>query len=100
MLKLAEREAAMLAGSTEPDGLRALGVPEVVVTFGSGGSLVVTPRTPSECRCDRWPGATRPARATRSPPPISTRAPPATGPRSAARRASAIVSALLLGRAR
>lgn len=39
VLKLAEEEAAAL-GALEEDGLRALGVPEVVVTLGSRGSLV------------------------------------------------------------
>src|SRR5688572_15256832 len=41
-LKLNEDEARILAGGTEPERLRALGVPEVVVTFGSAGALVVT----------------------------------------------------------
>jgi len=41
VLKLAETEAAVLAGGADPDGLRALGVPEVVVTLGSRGCLVV-----------------------------------------------------------
>ncbi len=39
LLKLAEDEARAL-GALEEDGLRTLGVPEVVVTFGSRGSLV------------------------------------------------------------
>ena len=100
MLKLSEREAEMLAGSTEPDDLRALGVPEVVVTFGSGGSLVVTAahaervqvrpvagRDPTGAG-DAFSAAYLDARAA------------GHRPTSAARRASAIVSALLLGRAR
>lgn len=39
VLKLAEEEAAVL-GALEEDGLAALGVPEIVVTLGSRGSLV------------------------------------------------------------
>ena len=42
VLKLSESEALALAGSTDPARLRALGVPEVVLTLGSRGSLVVT----------------------------------------------------------
>lgn len=43
ILKLNEGEAAVLAGSTDATSLRTLGVPEVVLTLGSRGSLVVTP---------------------------------------------------------
>lgn len=42
VLKLNEDEARILAGGLEPDRLRALGVPEVVLTLGSAGSLLVT----------------------------------------------------------
>jgi sugar/nucleoside kinase (ribokinase family) len=41
-LKLSDSEARVLVGSTEPDDLRRLCVPEVVVTRGSQGTLVVT----------------------------------------------------------
>lgn len=41
ILKLAVEEAEALAGGIEPKALAALGPPEVVVTFGSDGSLVV-----------------------------------------------------------
>jgi sugar/nucleoside kinase (ribokinase family) len=41
ILKLAEEEAIAAAGSIEPDALAALGPPEVLVTFGSEGALVV-----------------------------------------------------------
>jgi len=40
VLKLAEEEARVLVGEPNADGLRRLGVPEIVVTFGSEGSLV------------------------------------------------------------
>ena len=44
MLKLNDEEAETLVGSVAPEGLRALGVPEVILTAGSRGSWVVTPR--------------------------------------------------------
>jgi sugar/nucleoside kinase (ribokinase family) len=40
VLKLADEEARALVGEPEETALRALGVPEVVVTLGSRGSLV------------------------------------------------------------
>jgi sugar/nucleoside kinase (ribokinase family) len=42
-LKLSDDEAKTLVGSVEPEMLRTLGIPEVVVTKGSRGALVVTP---------------------------------------------------------
>jgi len=42
VLKLNDVEAIALVGSTEPDDLRKLCVPEVVLTLGSQGSVVVT----------------------------------------------------------
>jgi len=54
-VKLNEAEAKILVGSTEPRDLRRLCVPEVVLTLGSGGAVVVTadraehvPATPVE----------------------------------------------------
>jgi sugar/nucleoside kinase (ribokinase family) len=41
-LKLSEGEARILAGGLEPDAIRALGVPEVLVTLGAKGALVIT----------------------------------------------------------
>jgi sugar/nucleoside kinase (ribokinase family) len=43
ILKLDDEEAATLVGSTEPERVRALGVPEVLLTLGSDGAYVVTP---------------------------------------------------------
>jgi sugar/nucleoside kinase (ribokinase family) len=40
VLKLAEEEARTLVGEPDESALRALGVPEVIVTLGSRGSLV------------------------------------------------------------
>lgn len=42
VLKLSEGEARILAGGVEPELLRALGVPEIVLTLGSAGALLVT----------------------------------------------------------
>jgi sugar/nucleoside kinase (ribokinase family) len=43
VLKLNDEEAETLVGSAEPESLRILGVPEVLLTLGSLGSYVVTP---------------------------------------------------------
>src|SRR5690242_21266651 len=40
VLKLAEEEAQVLIGEPDEAALRALGVPEIIVTLGSQGSLV------------------------------------------------------------
>jgi sugar/nucleoside kinase (ribokinase family) len=45
ILKLAEEEARVLVGALEERALSALGVPEVVVTLGARGCLVVARRT-------------------------------------------------------
>ena len=94
ILKLAEEEAQAILGGGDLDDLRGLGVPEVIVTFGAAGSLVLT----------REPGVRVPARPSRGDPTgagdafsvayLSARA-AGHRPTSAARRASAIVAALL-----
>lgn len=45
ILKLDREEAKTLAGGSDPERLRRLGVPEVIVTLGAKGSLVVTADT-------------------------------------------------------
>lgn len=42
MLKLDSGEAQLLVGDTEPERLAALGVPEVLLTLGAKGAVVVT----------------------------------------------------------
>jgi len=94
ILKLAEEEAQAIIGDGELEELRALSVPEVVVTFGAGGSLVLT----------RDAAVRVPARPARGDPTgagdafsiayLSARA-GGHRPISAARRATALVSALL-----
>jgi sugar/nucleoside kinase (ribokinase family) len=100
VLKLGEEEAQALAGSAEPDALRAIGVPEVVVTFGSRGSLVVAgprvervtvrpvPNADPTGAGDAYCVAYLDARAA------------GHSPGSAGRRASALVSSLLVRRLR
>ena len=94
ILKLAEEEARAILGHDELEKLRELGVPEVVVTFGPSGSLVLT----------RDVAVRVPTRAFRGDPTgagdafsIAYLGARAGGhrPISAARRASALVSALL-----
>jgi sugar/nucleoside kinase (ribokinase family) len=94
ILKLAEEEARAILGDADLEELRGLGVPEVVVTFGARGSLVLT-------RDDAVRIATRP---TGSDPTgagdafsVAYLGARASGhrPLSAARRATALVSALL-----
>ena len=43
ILKLNDEEAEALVGGAEPVRLRALGVPEVILTLGSQGAWIVTP---------------------------------------------------------
>jgi sugar/nucleoside kinase (ribokinase family) len=43
VLKLNDEEAMTLLGAADPERLRSLGVPEVILTLGSRGAWVVTP---------------------------------------------------------
>ena len=97
ILKLAEEEAVAVAGSCDPGALRELRVPEVVVTFGSRGALVVTADAADRVDAraisadptgsgDAFAAAYIAARSARH------------GPSSAARRATAVVATLLYGR--
>jgi sugar/nucleoside kinase (ribokinase family) len=97
VLKLAEEEARAIVGDDDLEELRALGVPEVVVTFGLRGSLVLTRSLAERVRAypvdadptgagDAFTIAYAGARAA------------GHGPVSAARRATALVASLLGGR--
>ena len=94
ILKLAEEEAQAILGGGELEDLRGLGVPEIVVTFGAGGSLVLT--RDSAVRVTARPATGEPTGAgdAFSVAYLSARA-GGHRPVSAARRASALVSALL-----
>jgi sugar/nucleoside kinase (ribokinase family) len=94
ILKLAEEEARAIAGDDELESLASLGVPEIVITFGLNGSLVLA-------HGDATPV---PARAVSADPTgagdafaVAYLAARAGGhaPVSAARRATALVAALL-----
>jgi sugar/nucleoside kinase (ribokinase family) len=98
ILKLAEEEAEALVGSLDADALAALGPREVVVTFGSRGSRVVADGKMTDVHArfvdadptgsgDAFAAAYLAGRAAGHP------------PAAAARRATALVGAMLSGRA-
>jgi sugar/nucleoside kinase (ribokinase family) len=99
ILKLAEEEARAILGHAELEELRELGVPEVVVTFGAGGSLVLTRDTAVRVTARPSRGDPTGAGDAFSVAYLSARA-GGHRPISAARRASALVSALLTAAAR
>jgi len=99
ILKLAVEEAETLVGSTEADALATIGPPEVVVTFGSRGSRVVAGGRATDVGAravdadptgsgDMFAAAYLVGRAAGHSPP------------AAARRATALVGALLSGNLR
>ena len=99
ILKLAEEEARAIIGDADLESLSELGVPEVVVTFGLEGSLVITAGASTRVAAhvvDTDPTGAGDAFA------IAYLAARADGhaPVSAARRATALVGALLAGRGR
>jgi sugar/nucleoside kinase (ribokinase family) len=100
VLKLADDEAVALVGSLDEDALLGLGVPELVVTLGSRGSLLLvdgrTERVPAHVLTgsvdptgagDAFSAAYVASRAAEQPPLV------------AAQRATALVAGLLSGRA-
>jgi sugar/nucleoside kinase (ribokinase family) len=96
ILKLSEEEARALIGDGELEELRGLGVPEVVVTFGPRGSLVLT-RSVCE-RVRAYPVDADPTGAgdAYSVAYLGARA-AGHSPVSAARRATALVASVLMG---
>lgn len=104
ILKLSEEEAAAILEGGDLEELRELGVPEVVVTFGAGGSLVLTRHAAVRVAARPARGDPTGAGDAFSVAYLSSRA-CGHRPISAARRASALVTALLsnsllLGRTR
>jgi sugar/nucleoside kinase (ribokinase family) len=97
ILKLAEEEAQAILGGGELEELRELGVPEIVVTFGAGGSLVLTRDVAVRVAARPASGEPTGAGDAFSVAYLSARA-GGHRPISAARRASALVSALLSNR--
>jgi len=98
VLKLNDEEAETLVGSAEPERLRALGVPEVILTLGSQGAWVVTPHLVEHVAAVPVEGPVDPTGAgdTYSVTYIVQRAAGAE-PVEAARVAAATVSAFLVG---
>jgi sugar/nucleoside kinase (ribokinase family) len=94
ILKLSEEEAQAILGDADLEGLRELGVPEVVVTFGQAGSLVLTRDAALRVAARPVRGDPTGAGDAFSVAYLSARA-GGHRPISAARRASALVSALL-----
>jgi sugar/nucleoside kinase (ribokinase family) len=94
ILKLAEDEARVILDGAELEELRELGVPEVVVTFGAGGSLVLTRDAVARVTARPAHGDPTGAGDAFSVAYLSARA-GGHRPLSAARRASALVTALL-----
>jgi sugar/nucleoside kinase (ribokinase family) len=96
ILKLSEEEARAIVGDGALEELRALAVPEIVVTFGLRGSLVLT-RSAAE-RVRAHPVAADPTGAgdAYSVAYLGARA-AGHSPVSAARRATALVASLLRG---
>jgi sugar/nucleoside kinase (ribokinase family) len=99
ILKLSEEEAHTILGGADLEELRELGVPEVVVTFGAGGSLVLTRDAAVRVTAQPARGDPTGAGDAFSVAYLSARA-GGHRPISAARRASALVTALLTAAAR
>ncbi len=96
VLKLAEEEARAIVGDAPLEELRGLGVPEVVVTFGVGGSLVLAPGVAEQVRAHPVEADPTGAGDAFSVAYLGARA-AGHGPLSAARRATALVASLLAG---
>lgn len=94
ILKLAEEEARAILGDDELEELRGLAVPEIVITFGAGGSLVLTRDAAVRVTTRPTRGDPTGAGDAFSIAYLGARA-GGHRPISAARRASALVSALL-----
>jgi sugar/nucleoside kinase (ribokinase family) len=94
ILKLAEEEARVILDGAGLEELRELGVPEIVVTFGAGGSLVLTREAAVRVTARAARGDPTGAGDAFSVAYLSARA-GGHRPISAARRAGALVTALL-----
>jgi sugar/nucleoside kinase (ribokinase family) len=99
ILKVSEEEARVLVGDASPEALAQLPVPEIVLTLGSAGSVVIVrgtaetvPARPVGAEADPTGAGDGFAAAY-----LSARA-DGHAPSSAARRATALVAALLMGR--
>ena len=101
ILKLAEEEARVLLGEPDEASLRSLGVPEVLVTLGSRGSLVLADGRLTRVPAQAVGGAVDPTGAgdAFSAAYLVARS-SGHAPAAAARRATALVAGLLARRLR
>lgn len=101
LLKLADEEALEVLGTIDDDALRGLGVPEIVVTLGSRGSIVVANGRVERIPAPRLSAAVDPTGAgdAFSAAYVASRA-AGQAPLVAARRATALVAGLLRGSGR
>jgi len=101
LLKLAEDEASLVLDRLDERSLRSLGVPELVVTLGSRGSLVLSARGLERVPSREVSGAVDPTGAgdAFAAAYVSSRA-QGHAPAAAAHRANALVADLLSGRLR
>ena len=100
ILKLAEEEAAVLAGGTDRDALAALGVPEVILTRGEAGAVIVTRGGADEVPALAVPAADPTGAGDAFSVAYLVSRTAGLGPVSAARRATAIVAEMLIRHAR
>ncbi len=98
ILKLNDEEAETLLGTAQPEDLTAIGVPEVILTLGSRGSFVITPRSIEEVAARVVVGPVDPTGAgdTFSAAYLTGRA-AGLGPVDAADKATVTVAAFLSG---
>jgi sugar/nucleoside kinase (ribokinase family) len=99
-LKLAEEEAAAILPEISEDAVFALGVPEVVVTYGSGGSVVYAGGTSTPVPCHPILGVDVTGCGDVFGVGYLVARSDGLAPAAAARRATALVSVLLSGRKR
>jgi sugar/nucleoside kinase (ribokinase family) len=99
ILKVAEEEAHVLMGTAAPEALAELGVPEIVLTLGAAGSVVIARGTTEHVPALPTDDAADPTGAGDgfSVAYLAARA-DGHAPASAARRATALVAALLMRR--
>ena len=97
-LKLNDEEAEILSGGTDEDAVRSLEVPEVLLTLGSQGSLVVAGDVAARIEATPIDGRVDPTGAGDmfSAAYLDERS-RGTSPGDAARQASGLVSELILG---
>ncbi len=98
MLKLAEEEAAMVVGDVDEGSIAALGVPEVLVTYGPRGSLVFAQGRCTEVRANPIYGVDPTGAGDAYSAGYIAARNAGLAPPAAARRATALVARLLSSR--